>query len=86
LPRVASVAPERSRIAAVISLTVVLPLLPATPTMGIENCARHAAADSDNASLRVAYHDLRQTSARPGVDHGAGRTARFRRRRRIRWR
>jgi hypothetical protein len=49
-PRVASVEPERSRIAAIISLTVVLPLLPATPTMGIENCARQAAADPDRAA------------------------------------
>ena len=29
---------------AVISLTVVLPLLPATPTIGMLNCARQAAA------------------------------------------
>ena len=45
LPRVASVVPARSRMAAVISLTVVLPLLPATPTTGIENRARQAAAE-----------------------------------------
>ncbi len=45
LPRVASVVPARSRMAAVISLTVVLPLLPATPTTGIEKRARQAPAE-----------------------------------------
>ncbi len=42
--------PRRARIAAVISLAVVLPLLPATPTIGIAKAARHAAASRCSAT------------------------------------
>ena len=67
LPRVASVVPARSRMAAIISLTVVLPLLPATPTTGIEKCARQAAAELLSAAWVSVHDDLRQRPIARGV-------------------
>jgi len=50
LPRVARQLPACPRIAAVISLAVVLPLLPATPTSGPRKCARQARAARSSAA------------------------------------
>ncbi len=73
LPRVASVVPARSRMAAVISLTVVLPLLPATPTMGIENCARQAAAEVVRAAWVSGTTICASGRSTGRIDHGARR-------------
>ena len=65
--------------AAIISLTVVLPLLPATPTTGSENCARQAAAEAVSAACvsRTTICGSGRSTRR--VDHGAGGAGGFRR-------
>ena len=52
----------RDRMAAVISFAVVLPLLPPTPTIGIEKSSRHARASCCSALQRV--RRLRSAAAR----------------------
>src|SRR3569832_2153862 len=52
LPSVTRTSPRSRRIAAIISFTVVLPLLPVTPITGKSNRARHAAASLPSA-MRV---------------------------------
>ena len=60
--------------AAIISLTVVLPLLPATPTTGIAKLRAPAARGACQRGLRVRHDDLRAAARSTGrVDHGAGR-------------
>ena len=58
--------------AAIISLTVVLPLLPATPTIGNENCARQAAADCVNAVWVSRTTTCASGALEPRVDHRTG--------------
>ena len=67
--------PAAFKMAATISLTVVLPLLPATPTIGSENCARQAAADCVNAAWVSRTTSCASARSRRDVDHcarGAG--------------
>ena len=70
LPSVASVGPTPRRTAAVISLTVVLPLLPVTPTRGIRKRPRQWAASRPRAS-RVSTTRITGSGVATGRDTSA---------------
>ncbi len=74
-----AVLPAWERIAAVISLAVVLPLLPATPTTGMSKASRHALPRARERRLRVGDDDLRQGERLRRIDERAGRAGRQRR-------
>ena len=66
----------RDRIAAVISLAVVLPLLPPTATIGIENSARHACANCCSARSASATTICGSAPRHRPIDDGADGAAR----------
>ena len=66
LPRVTRHGPTAPRIAPVISLTVVLPLLPVMPTTVPSKSRRQAARERRQRRERVAHDDLRQRTIRRG--------------------
>ncbi len=68
--------PMRDRIAAVISLAVVLPLLPPTATTGTENCARHAWPSCCRARSASATTICGSGMRHRALDHGADGAAR----------